>query len=44
MLRIAICDDDKRFTGELEKIIIKECNIKIPGNLPVRPFQVLCKR
>ena len=26
MLRIAICDDDKRFTGELEKIIIKECN------------------
>ncbi len=23
MLRIAICDDDKRFTGELEKIIIK---------------------
>ena len=28
MLRIAICDDDKRFTGELEKIIIKECNIK----------------
>ncbi len=21
MLRIAICDDDKRFTGELEKII-----------------------
>ena len=41
MLRIAICDDDKRFTGELEKIIIKECNIKIPGK---RPFQVLCKR
>lgn len=38
MLRIAICDDDKRFTGELEKIIIKECNIKIPGNGSIPKF------
>ena len=25
MLKIAICDDDLKFTGELETLVMKEC-------------------